>query len=92
MRTSFEETSSRDESAGIGIVWAISASVVLELLVIFSVQSTALVVLIVLQANTDSTIREVPEGTAAKISVSELEVSLALAFAKVSAISGLQSV
>jgi hypothetical protein len=34
----------------------------------------------------------VPEGTAAKISVSELEVSLALALAKVSAISGLQSV
>lgn len=75
-----------------GIVCASSASVVLELLVIFSVQSTALVVLIVLQANTDSTIRVVPEGTAAKISVSELEVSLALALAKVSAISGLQSV
>jgi hypothetical protein len=41
----------------------------------------------VLQANTDSTIRVVAAGTAAKTSVSVVLLSLALAFAKVSAIS-----
>ena len=91
MSTSLEEISSSEESAGIGIVLASVALRALALFVIFSVQSIALVVVIILQASTESTIRVVPDGTAARTSVSEAEVNLALELEKVSAISGFLS-